>query len=61
MAQAVDFFIDGRIFFDISVGMGNIGFRLVVIVVRNEVLHRIVGEKLPEFTAQLGRQRLIMG
>ena len=61
VAQPVDLLIDGRILLDVGVRMGNIGFRLVVIVVTDKILHRVVGEKFPELAAQLGRQRLIMG
>ena len=61
VAQLLDLIVDGAVLFNIGVGGGDIGFRLIVIVVGDEILHRIVGEKLPELTAQLGRQGLIMG
>ena len=41
--------------------MGDIGLRLVVVVVGDEVLHRVVGEKLLELLAQLGGQDLVVG
>ena len=61
MAQAVDLLVDGGIFFDIGVRMGDIGFRLIVVVIGNKIFHRVVRKKFPEFAAQLRRQRLIMG
>ena len=41
--------------------MGDIGLRLIVVVIADEILHGVVGEKLPELLAQLGRQGLIVG
>ena len=39
---------------------GDIRLRLVVVVVGDEILHGVVGEKLPELLAQLGRQGLVV-
>ena len=61
MAQPVDLVVDSAVLFNIGVGAGDIGFRLVVIVVGNKILHRIVREKGPELGAELGRQRFVMG
>ncbi len=41
--------------------MGDIRLRLVVVVVGDEVLHRVVGEELLELRAQLGGQGLVVG
>ena len=41
--------------------MGNIGLRLVVIVVGHEILHGVLREKLLELGAELGRQGLVVG
>ena len=41
--------------------MGDIGLGLVVVVVGDEVLHRVVGEELLELGAQLGGQGLVVG
>ena len=41
--------------------MGDIGLRLVVVVVGHKVLHGVFREKLPELLAQLGGQCLIVG
>ena len=41
--------------------MRDIGLRLVVVVVGDEILHGVVGEKLLKLRAQLGRQGLVVG
>ena len=41
--------------------MGDVGLRLVVVVVGDEILHRVIGEELPELGAQLGGQGLVVG
>ena len=61
MAQTLDFVIDGGILLNIGVRVGDIGFGLVVIVVGNEIFHRIIGEKLPKFGAKLGGKGLVVG
>ena len=60
-AQAVDLLIDGGVLFNEGICMGDVGLRLVVVVVGDEILHRIVGEKFPELGAQLGGQSLVVG
>ena len=59
-AQAVDFVVDHQVFLDILVDRRYIGLRLIVIVVRHEVLHGVFGEKLLEFAVELRRQSLVM-
>ena len=59
MAHAVDRFVDRGILFDIRVRSGHVGFRLVIIVVRNKILHRVVGKKPLHLGIELGRQRLV--
>jgi len=61
VAQAVDFIVDGAVLFNVGIGAGDVGFGLVVIVVGNKILHRIVREERAELSAELGRQRLIVG
>ena len=41
--------------------MGDICLRLVIVVVGDEVLHRVVREKLLELRAKLSRQGLVVG
>ena len=59
--QPVDLLVYRRILFDKSIGVGNVRLRLVIVVVGDEILHRIVGKKLPELGAQLSGQRLVVG
>ena len=44
-SQSVDFFIDGRIFFDVNVPLRNVRFRLIVIVVGNEIGDGVIGKE----------------
>ena len=59
--QPVDLLVDGGILFNEGVCVGDIGLRLVVVVVGDEVLHRVVGKELPELGTQLGGQGLVVG
>ena len=60
MPHLIDRIVDGRVLGNVRVALGNIGFRLVVIVVADEILHRVVGEKLFELLIELTGQRLVM-
>ena len=60
-AQAVYLLVDGRVLFNKGVRVGDIGLRLVIVIVADEILHRVVGEELPELGAQLGGQGLVVG
>ena len=59
MAKSFHIVIDVGILFDIRIGLRNIGFRLVVVIIRNEIAHRIVWHELTELGAQLRCQRFI--
>ena len=61
VAHLVDFVVNGRVFFNIGVGGRDIRLRLVVIVVRDEVLDRVVREQFLELRTQLTRQSLVVG
>ena len=61
VAQPVDLVVDGAVLFNIGVGGGDIGLRLIVIVVADEVFHRVLGKKFLKLRAQLGGQRLVVG
>ena len=60
MAELVDFLVNVNVFLDIGIGAGDVGLRLVVVVVADEVLHGVVGEELLEFGGELGGQRLVV-
>ena len=46
--QLVQLVVDLQILLDIGVGGGDVGLGLVVVVVADEILHRVVGEELSE-------------
>ena len=58
--HAVDLLVDRRLFLDVRVGRRHVGFRLVVVVVADEVLDRVLGEEAAELLEQLRRQRLVV-
>ena len=60
VAKLIDLLIDQSVLFNIHILAGDVGLRLVVIVIGNEVFHRILGEKFPQFRAQLGGQGFVM-
>jgi hypothetical protein len=47
------------VFFDEQVALRHIGLGLVVVVIADEILHRVFWEKLAELAVQLRRQRLV--
>jgi hypothetical protein len=59
--QHVDFFVNGSGFGDVGIGHRNVGFRLVVVVIADEVLDGVVGEKLPQLVTELRRQGFVVG
>ena len=60
MPHLIDGVIDGRIFGDIGVGLGQIRLRLVVIVITHKVFDGVVREKLSEFLVELTGQCLVV-
>ncbi len=60
-AQALDFLVHAGVFLDVGIRPGDVGFRLVVIEVGDEVLHGILREELLELAVELGRQGLVVG
>ena len=60
MPQALNLVVDRRVLFDIGVGMGDVGLRLVIIVIRNEVFDGVFREEFPEFAAKLSGKYLVM-
>ncbi len=59
--QLIDLIVDGGILFNVGITGWYIGLRLVVIIVRNEIFHRIIREELLHFAIQLPRQGLVVG
>ena len=56
VAHAVDLLVDRGILLDVGVGARDIGFRLVVIVIGDEIFHRVVGEEILELAVKLRGQ-----
>ncbi len=57
--EALDLVVDRRVLLDVGVGLRDVGLRLVVVVVRHEVLDRVVRQKLSELIGQLGGEGLV--
>jgi hypothetical protein len=60
-AEAVDIFVDARIFFDVDITLRYVGFGLVIIVVADEVADGVVREERLEFLVELRGERLVVG
>ena len=59
VAHAVDRLVDLAVLLHVGVGARHVGFRLVVVVVADEVLDRVVREELLHLAIELRRQRLV--
>ena len=59
MAQLLDLFVNRCVFLNEGVGRRHVRLRLVVVVIRNEIDHRIIGEEFLELGRKLGRERFI--
>ena len=59
VTQLVDLVVDVGFLLDVRIGRRNVRLRLVVVVVGDEVLHRVLREEVPELLRQLGRKRLV--
>ncbi len=60
-AELVQLLVDGGFFLDVEVAGGNVGFRLVIVVIRHKILDRVVGEELLELVEELGGEGFVMG
>jgi len=58
--KLVELFVDGCFFFDVEVARGDIGLGLVVVVITDEVFHRVTGEELLELVVELGGEGFVM-
>ncbi len=61
VTELVDVVVDGRVFFDVGIGRGNIGFRLVIVVIADEIFDRVFREQRAELIVELRGQRLVGG
>lgn len=60
MPQSLDFGVDRGVLLDEGVGLRYVRLRLVVVVVRDEVLDRVVGHELAELVRELGGEGLVV-
>ncbi|CCX41509.1 unknown [Clostridium sp. CAG:1024] len=60
VAQLVDLVVDVHGLFNVGVRRGDICLRLVIVVIRNEVLHSGIRKKLLELGAELCGERLVV-
>ncbi len=58
--QPVDLLIDRGVLLDVNIALRNVGLGLVIVVIADEIMHRVVRKKLLELAIQLGGQRLIV-
>ena len=59
--ELVDVVVDGRILLDVGVGRRHVGFGLIVVVIGNEIFHRVFGKKRAELAVELSGERLVVG
>ena len=59
-AHLFDVFVNRAVFFNEQVAAGHIGFGLVIVVVGNEIFHRVFGEKLAHFGVELGGKGFVV-
>ena len=60
-SHLVNLVVDGQVLLDISVCRRHIGFRLIVVVVADVVLHSIMREELLHLAIKLSGKRLVVG
>ena len=58
-AQLLDVLVDGGILLDEEITLGHVGFRLVVVVVRDEVFDRVFRKEVAHLGVELRRQGLV--
>ena len=59
VAQLLDVLVDRGVLLDVGVGGGDVRLGLVVVVVGDEVHHRVVREELAQLACHLGGERLV--
>src|SRR5215471_4215282 len=57
--QFLNLFIEHTLFFDICICAWNVGLRLIVVIIRDEVLNCIVWKELLIFAVELGGQSFV--
>ena len=59
VAHPVDLLVQRQFLLDIGVGARDVGFRLVVVVIGDEILDRVLREEALHLAIELRRQRLV--
>ena len=59
MTKLLDLLVDRGVLLDIGVGLRDVGLGLIVVVVRDEVDDRVVGEHLAHLAGDLGGESLV--
>ena len=59
--ELVNLVVDHGVLGDIGVTLGNIGLRLIIVVIGNKIFHRVLGEKLLHLAVELAGQGLVVG
>ena len=59
-AVTLDFLVDGRVLLDVGIGLGDVGFGLVVVVVGDEVLDGVFGKEFLQLGEELRGERLVV-
>ena len=60
VAQTLHLLIDGGVLLNERISLRHVRLRLVVVVVRDEILHRIIRQQLAQLIRQLRRQGLVL-
>ena len=60
-AELVQLVVDGGFFFDVDIAGGHVGFRLIIVVITDEILDGIAREERLELVIKLRRQGLVVG
>ena len=60
VAQTLHLLIDGGVLLNERIGLRHVRLRLVVVVVGDEVLHRVIRQQLTQLIRQLRRQSLVL-
>ncbi len=59
-AQPVKLVVDGGLLFNVGVRRRQVRFGLVIVVIADEIFHRVLREEIAEFVEELRRERLVV-
>ncbi len=60
-SKSIDLVVDRGVLLDVGVGLGHVGFGLIIIVKAHEILDRVVRKKFPKFVVKLRGEGFVMG